>query len=92
MCKAILDGIKPPLTSDVKELVMMWVASESTTANGQAPNTEQDLQQQRQAPSHPAQESLVADPRSQRTLAEFCIRISCDVKWPNDPAQTPPDE
>ena len=97
MCKAILDGIKPPLSKEVKELVMAWVDSENKDTTSQVPNTAREIQQPKQAPnpldqagsecSHLGQECLDALPRSQRTLAEFCIRISYNgsvCKWSNE--------
>src|SRR6266496_2975708 len=50
MCKAILDGIKPPIAADVKKLVMEWVASENTETLCRDPNIEPGQQPPKQAP------------------------------------------
>ena len=96
-CKRTLDGIKPPLRDDLKTLIMGWVASENRGTTSREPNTEPDSQRQKRVPIpagqdgskclHPAQELSATRLRRQPTLAEFCIRISCDVvPWPNDPS------
>lgn len=90
MRRAILNGIKPPISEDAKTMIMEWVASENKETIVQVQNTELDSQRLKQAPTPPFQAGLESSrldrglPPSlhdlQLTLAGFCIRISyCGV-------------
>ena len=91
--KSALDGIKPKLSDGVKEMVMGWLASEKTETLFHVQHTEPDLRQPKQVPTALDQagselsrrhlELPLSQQHPQRTLAEFCIRISYNDLWSN---------